>query len=122
VPCDPAAAKLPNLTITFTPPQPVSTLVQPGGSGGISTKPYQAVIPGEYIIGNPTGNNDGMCHAGINNAGSGQAWDAILGDVFMMSQLVVFDLGDENGSVDSKYPSHGQIGFAPKPVGNSSQV
>jgi aspergillopepsin I len=80
--------------------------------------PYHAVIPGEYFIGNPTGNDDGMCEAGIGNAGSGEAFDVVLGDVFMVSQLVVFDLGNPNGVVDSKYPTHGQIGFAPKPATN----
>lgn len=116
VPCDPATAALPNLTITFTPPQPVASFVQPSSSGGLNTLPYHAVVPGEYFIGNPTGDNDGMCQAGIGNVGAGEPWDVILGDVFLMSQLVVFDLGDPNGSVDSNYPSHGQIGFAPKPA------
>ena len=48
--------------------------------------------------------------------GAEQPWDIILGDVFLMTQLVVFDVADPNGSVDSSYPSHGQIGFAPKPA------
>lgn len=80
--------------------------------------PYNAVIPGKYFIGNPTGKNDGMCEAGIGNAISGEAFDVILGDVFMVSQLVIFDLGSPNGVVDSNYPTHGQIGFAPKPATN----
>jgi aspergillopepsin I len=101
---------MPNFTITFTPSALVASFIQPSSSGGINTQPYHAVIPGEYFIGNPTGKNDGMCQAGINNVGSGQAWDIILGDVFLMSQLVVFDMADPNGSVDSNYPSHGQIG------------
>jgi aspergillopepsin I len=120
VPCDAGTAALPNFTITFTPSAPVASFIQPSSSGGINTQPYHAVIPGEYFIGNPTGKNDGMCQAGINNVGSGQAWDIILGDVFLMSQLVVFDMADSNGSVDSNYPSHGQIGFAPKPSNATS--
>jgi aspergillopepsin I len=120
VPCNPTTAALPKLTITFTPPQPVTSFIQPSSSGGINTQPYHAVIPGEYFIGNPTGKNDGMCQAGIGNVGSGQPWDIILGDVFLMSQLVIFDVGDPNGSVDSSYPSYGQIGFAPKPANNTS--
>jgi aspergillopepsin I len=77
--------------------------------------PYNTVVPGEYLIANPTGNNDGMCQSGLGTQTSGQAWDIILGNVFMMTQLIVFDVADPNGSVDSKYPSHGQVGFAPKP-------
>lgn len=57
-----------------------------------------------------------MCQGGMNNMGAEQPWDIILGDVFLMTQLVVFDVADPNGSVDSSYPSHGQIGFAPKPA------
>ncbi|KIN05079.1 hypothetical protein OIDMADRAFT_101895 [Oidiodendron maius Zn] len=116
VPCDATTAALPNFTITFTPPQPVASFIQPSSSGGINTRPYNAVIPGKYFIGNPTGKNDGMCQGGMNNMGAEQPWDIILGDVFLMTQLVVFDVADPNGSVDSSYPSHGQIGFAPKPA------
>ena len=115
VPCDANTAALPDFTITFTPPQAVASFIQPSSSGGINTQPYNAVIPGKYFIGNPTGKNDGMCQGGMNNANSGQSWDIILGDLFLMTQLVVFDLADPNGSVDSSYPSHGQVGFAPKP-------
>lgn len=120
VPCDAAAADLPKFTITFTPPKPVANFVQPSSSGGVNTEPYSAVIPGEYFIGNPTGNSDGLCQSGIQVQGSGQSWDIILGNVFMMSQLIVFDVADSNGSVDSSYPTHGQIGFAPKPTDNST--
>jgi aspergillopepsin I len=120
VPCDSTKAALPPLTFTFTPPAPKAQLVQPGGSGGLNTKPYNAVIPGNYFIGNPTGKNDGMCQAGLGAVGTGQAWDVILGDVFLMSQLVVFDLGDANGQNDENFPQHGQIGFAPKPSGNGT--
>lgn len=116
VPCDAATAALPNLIINFTPPEPVASFIQPSSSGGINTKPYRVVIPGKFFIGNPTGKKDDMCQAGINNVTPDQPWDIILGDVFLMTQLVIFDLADPNGSVDSRYPNHGQIGFAPKPT------
>lgn len=120
VSCDPAITILPDFTITFTPPTPAGSIIRPSGSGGINLGPCHAVIPGEYFIGNPTGDNDGMCEAAIGNMVSGDGFDVILGDVFLASQLVVFDLGDPNGEVDSKYPTHGQIGFAPKPVNTES--
>lgn len=120
IPCDAATAALPNLTITFTPPKPVARFIQPSSSGGINTQPHHALIPGKYFIGNPTGKNDGMCQAGINTVSPEQPWDVILGDVFLMSQLVIFDMADPNGSADSSYPDHGQIGFAPKPTNDAT--
>ena len=61
-----------------------------------------------------------MCQSGLGKQDPGQGWDVILGNVFMMSQLIVFDMADPNGSVDSSFPSHGQIGFAPKPGSNTT--
>lgn len=67
------------------------------------------------MIGGASGKNDSMCSGSINANDKGNGWDVILGDVFLESQLVVFDLGSDNGSKDKSVPPKGQIGFAPKP-------
>ena len=116
VPCTPPEDTMPDFTFTFSPTAPVATAVFPKGSGGNKQEVYEAVIPGEYLIGNQSGKNDGMCQASVTGQEkTGNGWDVILGDVFFMNQLVVFDLGDANGTKEKDFPERGQIGFAPKP-------
>jgi len=117
VPCDPAASTLVDYTIRFTPPSLKAGISPnfPAGSGGVKRDPYNAVVPAANLIGSPSGKNDGMCQGGIMGVSSGNKWDIILGDAFMMSQLIVFDMGSVNGVDDKNMPTIGQIGFAPKP-------
>ena len=56
-----------------------------------------------------------MCQASITASEKTKNWDLILGDAFMMSQLVVFDMGGANGYSGKDWPERGQIGFASKP-------
>ncbi|KAH8599907.1 aspartic peptidase domain-containing protein [Bisporella sp. PMI_857] len=117
VPCNASDAALPDLTITFSPPAPDkdAAIMLPAGKGGVKQEKYNAVVPGSLLIGNLSGKNDGMCQAGITGSDKSNGWDLILGDVFMMSQLIVFDIGDANGSRNKNFPERGQVGFAPKP-------
>lgn len=116
VPCNQSDAQMPDLLFTFEPPKATGTTHFPAGPGGSSTASYAASVSGKYFIGNLSGNNDGMCQANINQAGEGTGWDIILGDTFLVSQLVVFDVGSDNGNTDKRNPTKGQIGFAPKPA------
>ena len=113
VPCD-AGASMPDLTFTFKPP-PSSNTNLPAGSGSTSQEAYNAVVPGSFLIGNLSGKNDGMCQASITASEKNKNWDLILGDAFLMSQLVVFDMGGANGYSGKDWPERGQIGFARKP-------
>lgn len=75
-------------------------------------------MPGQYLIGGLDGKNDGKCAGGISAQSKGNGWDYILGDVFLESQLVVFDLGQSvNGVADPGLPTRGQIGLGAKPEG-----
>jgi aspergillopepsin I len=106
---------MPDFQVFFKPPKAENPTHYPAGKGGSSIAPYTATVPGAYMIGSASGNNDGMCQGTITSNDKGNGWDIILGDVFLMSQLVVFDLGNSNGSKDKDAPAHGQVGFAPKP-------
>lgn len=106
---------MPDFQVIFTPPKADSPTHYPAGKGGSSINPYTAVVPGQYLIGSGSGKNDGMCQGSISGTDKGNGWDVILGDAFLTSQLVVFDLSSDNGSKDKDAPSKGQIGFAPKP-------
>jgi len=117
VPCDPSSAAMPDFTVTFKPPTLAAGAPAnfPAGPAGVKRDPYNAVVSGSFLIGGGSGKNDGMCQGAIQGTSNGNGWDAILGDVFMMSQLIVFDMGDPNGTKDKNMPEAGQIGFAPKP-------
>ena len=120
VPCD-AGASMPDLTFTFQPPTSAPVNL-PTGGGGTSQKTYNAVVPGSFLIGNLSGKNDGMCQASITASEKTKNWDIILGDAFLMSQLVVFDMGGANGYSGKDWPERGQIGFSSKPeLDNGSQ-
>lgn len=107
---------MPDFQLNFEPPA-AANLNSPVGSGGIGSGPYTASVPGIYLIGNQSGKKDEMCQASISQSDKGNGWDIILGDAFLISQLVVFDAGSSNGNKDKSLPSRGQIGFAPKPEG-----
>lgn len=113
VPCD-AGDSMPDLTFTFQPPSS-SNANLPGGSSDTGQKAYNAVVPGSFLIGNLSGKNDGMCQASITASDKTKNWDLIFGDAFLMSQLVVFDMGGANGYSGKDWPERGQIGFTPKP-------
>lgn len=49
---------------------------------------YDAVVPGDYL--NYAPNGDGTCYGGLQSAGS--IGFNIFGDIFLKSQVVVFDL------------------------------
>lgn len=106
---------MPDFHLTFTPPKSVGDTHYPAGKGGSQvSQSYTAIIPGNYLIGVPTG-KDNMCFGAVSSVDKGSGWDIILGDVFLMSQLVVFDLGNSNGNKNKNLPIRGQIGFAQKP-------
>ncbi|MCJ1428718.1 Type I transmembrane sorting receptor [Sticta canariensis] len=64
---------------------------------------YNAVVPGHFMNFRPRLDDDNTCYGGIQPAFNPQ--DFILGDIFLKSQFIVFDAGNEP-----------RLGFAAKPL------
>lgn len=100
IPCD---ATMPDFTIRFSPPALVSGAPSnfPAGNGGVKRDPYEAVVSGKYLIGNHVSNQPGSkCVGSLQGNDKGNGWDAILGDVFLMSQVcLLLSLNSEFGDM-----------------------